>query len=89
MYGKSLVADVVAPTTAGGAVRVDDWGKTALQGLHTDYQGITSPSTKLFDTYSVQVYGKDGPSFGADTASTKSKIGQYHPDGAAAGRRCR
>jgi hypothetical protein len=85
MYGKNLVADVVAPTTAGGAVRVDDWGKTALQGLHTDYQGITSPSTKIFDTYSAQVYGKDGASFGADTASTKAKISQYHPDGAAAG----
>jgi hypothetical protein len=85
LYGKNLVADVVAPTTAGGAARVDDWGKTALQGLHTDYQGVTSPSTKIFDTYSVQVYGKDGASFGADTASTKSKISQYHPDGAAAG----
>jgi hypothetical protein len=84
-YGKNLVANVVAPTTAGGAVRVDDWGRTALQGLHTDYQGITSASTKIFDTYSAQVYGRDGASFGSDTASIKTKMGQYHPDGAAAG----
>jgi autotransporter-associated beta strand protein len=84
LYAKNLTADVVAPTTAGGSARVDDWGKASLQQIRTDYQGqaITYDN---FNTYSAQVYGNNGSGFGSEVAGIKSKIPLYHAGGTAAG----
>ncbi len=89
LYGKSLVADIAAPVSAGGAARVDDWGKAALQAIRKDYQtdftGQAS-SVDIFNTYAAQVYGLNGAQFGAEATSIKNKIQTpgYHAGGPAA-----
>lgn len=84
LYGKSLVADIAAPVSAGGSTRVDDWGKAALQDIRTDYQGNTV-NYDIFNTYAAQVYGQTGSGFGNEVAGIKSKIPLYHAGGTAAG----
>ena len=85
LYGKQLVADVAAPVTAGGATRVDDWGKAALQQIRTDYQG-QAVDYDIFNSYAAQVYNLNGASFGNEVRGIKQRIPLYHAGGADAGR---
>ena len=84
LYGKSLVADIAAPVTAGGSARVDDWGAAALRQIRTDYQGQTV-NYDIFNTYAAQVYEQTGASFGNEVQAIRNKIPLYHAGGTAAG----
>jgi hypothetical protein len=58
LYGKTLVADMHAPVTAGGANAFygTGWGQLVMQNLHTNYLGQQDPNFNLIQTYDYHRY---------------------------------
>jgi hypothetical protein len=86
IYGKSLDVQMHAPVTAGGSSvfnqrpggdardDVTGWGELVMQNLHTNYLGQTDPGFQLIDTYAVQLYNMDGPSFANELQTVKNLV---------------
>ena len=78
-FDKSLVANVIAPITAGGAdeyfrrldnsdTRDDDqgWGELVINNLNTNFLGQPDPDFQLVHTYGYQQYNQDGRRYAQD-----------------------
>ena len=78
-FGKSLVPNIVAPITAGGANeyfrRLDNsdtrddnqgWGELVINNLNTNFLGQPDPNFQLIHTYGYQQYNNDGRRFADD-----------------------
>jgi hypothetical protein len=75
IYGKSLVAQVQAPVTAGNPLTYyPTWGRPGVQTLHTNELGVVDPNFQLFQTYDYQRYDLSADSFGSELASVKSTV---------------
>jgi hypothetical protein len=75
IYGKSLVAEVDAPVTAGDPLSYyPTWGKPAMQSMHTTPLGVVDPNFRLLHTYSYQRYNLSGESFGSELSSVKNTV---------------
>jgi hypothetical protein len=79
-FGKSLTADVYAPVAAGTTSTIDTWGKSALNGNRTDFEG-NATSYDLFDTYDVHRYNSTGSAFASDQQLFDQKIPAYNASG--------
>lgn len=73
LYGKSLTPLVYAPVTASSNVDAA-WGGFALDNIHTDFLGQTSPSFRLFDRYNYHQYNSSPASFGDKVATNRSAV---------------
>jgi hypothetical protein len=83
-FGKSLGADVSAPTTKGGASTIDTWGRDALVSNRTDYAG-RAVNYDVFNTYDLHRYDDadtNGVAYRQDIQTLKTKIPQYNASGA-------
>ena len=78
-FGKTLVANVIAPVTAGGAneyfrrtdnsdTRDDNqgWGELVINNLNTNFLGQPDPNFQLVHTYGYQQYNADGRRYAED-----------------------
>ncbi len=89
-FGKTLVADMSAPTIKRGADSVStwdtpgsqDWGKQALQTNRTDYAG-RAVDYDIFNTYDLHRYGDSNPieKYATDSQLLKTEIPQYNASG--------
>ena len=73
LYGKNLTPLVYAPTTASSNVDAA-WGGFALDNIHTDFLGQTSPSFRLFDRYNYHQYNNAPADFGGKVATNRDAV---------------
>lgn len=75
-YGKRLAVEVLAPNTANGATKYDDytnglyWGQYTVQNRHKDIWNTTQSSWKNFHVYNYQKYSM----YTNDTGSSSGYI---------------
>jgi hypothetical protein len=75
IYGKSLVAEMQGPVTAGNPLTYyPTWGEPAVQSLHTNELGVVDPSFQVMQTYDYQRYDLTGDSFGSELANVKNTV---------------
>ena len=75
LYGKSLRAQLLAPTAAGNATSAYvGWGDLVVTNRHKDYLGVTSPGFSLIQTYDYHQYGATGDGFGAGLVSLNALL---------------
>jgi len=70
IYGKSLVAEVNAPVTAGAASQYAEWGAPVMQNMHN----TIDPAFRLIHTYSYQQYNATGETFASQLGSVKASV---------------
>lgn len=57
LYGKSLQLKFTAPVSAGSGNSVfEAYGKPAIEGIRTDFRGVSDPDYRLLHTYAYQQY---------------------------------
>jgi hypothetical protein len=88
MFGKSLVAQVQGPVTAGGLTLfnavpggdprddVTGWGQIVMNNLHTNYLGQVDPEFQLIQTYAYQQYNATGTTFASQLSGIKNLVTQ-------------
>ena len=54
--GTSLAAEILAPNTANGATKYDEWGKPAVVGRHVRLDETTDPGWTNLHVYNYQKY---------------------------------
>ncbi len=86
IFGGSLVAQVQAPVSAGGASKFypiaggdprDDalgWGELVMGSLHRDYTGLEVPDFNLISTYAYQQYNLDGSGFASNLEAIRAAV---------------
>ncbi|MGN6555090.1 MAG: Ig-like domain-containing protein [Verrucomicrobiota bacterium] len=68
-YGKSLLAQVLAPVSAGNATSAyPGWGDTVVTNRHLNFLGVTDPNFWLIQTYDYHQYGSTPAAFGSNLA---------------------
>jgi hypothetical protein len=71
IYGKSLVAEMQGPVSAGDPVSYyPTWGRPEVQTLHTTPLGTVDPNFQVMQTYDYQLYA-DGTVATADAYAAK------------------
>ena len=80
IHGKSLVANVSAPTTKNGSSTIDTWGAPILQANRTDYAGNPSP-VDIFNTYDLHRYNVTAGGMSSDVTTANVKIPLYNATG--------
>ncbi|MBA4105965.1 MAG: hypothetical protein C0485_09420 [Pirellula sp.] len=88
LYGKSLIAQLQGPVTAGGLTLFnanpggdarDDatgWGEIVMDNLHTNFLGQVDPNFQLIQTYAYQQYNAAGTTFATQLAGIQSLVAQ-------------
>jgi hypothetical protein len=75
LYGKSLVAEMQGPVTAGNPLTYyPTWGQPVMESLHTNELGVVDPSFQVMQTYDYQRYDLSGDSFGSELANVKNTV---------------
>lgn len=75
LYGKSLVAEMQGPVTAGNPLTYyPTWGQPAVQSLHANALGAVDPSFQVMQTYDYQRYDLSGDSFGNELANVRNTV---------------
>lgn len=88
LYGKSLVAQMQGPVTAGGLTLfnpvpggdprddVNGWGEIVMDNLHTNFLGQVDSNFQLIQTYAYQQYNATGATFASQLAGIQSRVNQ-------------
>ncbi len=76
IYGKSLVAEMQGPVTAGNPLTYyPTWGRPTVTNLHTTPLGVVDPDFQVMQTYDYQRYDLTGDSFGSELTNVKNTVG--------------
>lgn len=93
LFGKSLVAQMQGPVTAGGLTLfnavpggdprddVTGWGEIVMDNLHTNFLGQVDPEFQLVQTYAYQQYNATGATFASQLSGIKNLV-NHAADGA-------
>jgi len=71
LYGKTLVPNVLAPVTSGGAANsyTGGWGSLVVNNRHVDFLGQTNANFRVANTYDYHEYNSTPASFGSGLAT--------------------
>lgn len=88
LFGKSLVAQMQGPVSAGGLTLfnaapggdarddVTGWGEVVMDNLHTNFLGQVDPEFQLIQTYAYQQYNATGATFASQLSGIKNLVNQ-------------